>query len=290
MKLFWEKINYKYKISIVDETTYKENYKFRLSRFQIMAIFSLFSAALVYGGVALIFYTQLKEYIPGYPTKEERLMLLVNYTKVMDLEQKIHQRDLYLQSLFTVFSDTSRVSDREARDVELSKKYDSLELRVSEDELLFRQEIEEKEKFNLGITPKENLSEFLHFFPPVDGYISQKFDDSINHFGIDIVTDNNAKVKASLDGVVIFADWTINTGYVIQIQHSNDLISVYKHNSILYKKQGDYVTAGEIIATIGNTGELTSGTHLHFELWQKGVALNPSEYIKFEEILPDYEK
>ena len=116
----------------------------------------------------------------------------------------------------------------------------------------------------------------------MEGIVTQSFDEKKRHYGTDIVAKANAKVAAVLDGVVIFTDWTVKTGYVIQVQHTNDLISVYKHNSILLKKQGDYVRAGEVLVVVGNTGEESSGPHLHFELWRAGNPLNPENFIKFK--------
>ena len=129
---------------------------------------------------------------------------------------------------------------------------------------------------------KAHHHDYYHFFPPVEGIVTQSFDEKKRHYGTDIVAKANAKVAAVLDGVVIFTDWTVKTGYVIQVQHTNDLISVYKHNSILLKKQGDYVRAGEVLGVVGNTGEESSGPHLHFELWRAGNPLNPENFIKFK--------
>jgi len=121
----------------------------------------------------------------------------------------------------------------------------------------------------------------LHFFPPVKGIISDGFNLATNHPFLDIAAPTNAVVSAVLDGTIIMANWTDETGFTIQIQHSNDLISIYKHNSKLLKKTGDRVNAGTAISLVGNTGELSTGSHLHFELWHKGVAIDPSKYIKF---------
>ena len=119
------------------------------------------------------------------------------------------------------------------------------------------------------------------FFTPLKGFVTNNFNALNSHYGIDIVAKKNEPIKATLDGTVIFCDWTIKTGYVIAIQHQNNIISVYKHNSALMKKEGNYVKAGEVIAIIGNTGELTSGPHLHFELWYDGKAVNPKEFMRF---------
>jgi murein DD-endopeptidase MepM/ murein hydrolase activator NlpD len=115
----------------------------------------------------------------------------------------------------------------------------------------------------------------------VNGIVTNSFKGSENHFGTDIVAGPNEVVKATLDGTIILSTWTIETGNVVQIQHDNDLISVYKHNAEILKNMGKRVKAGEPIAIIGNSGELTTGPHLHFELWYKGKPVNPEEYITF---------
>ena len=121
----------------------------------------------------------------------------------------------------------------------------------------------------------------IHFFVPINGVVTNHFDSAADHFGIDLVSGPNSRISAILGGTVIFSGWTLETGYVIYIQHESNLISVYKHNSELLKTAGDKVKAGEAIAIIGNSGELTSGPHLHFELWHDGTALNPEQYIDF---------
>ena len=154
----------------------------------------------------------------------------------------------------------------------------------SREESLLREEVEEQQKFSLSLfdlseKPK-NLSD-LYFYAPVKGMITSRFDAGIKHYGIDLVPTDNLWVNAALDGTVLFADYTAETGYVIQILHSNELVSIYKHNQELLKKAGDIVRAGEVIAIAGNSGEMTTGPHLHFELWYKGKPINPEDYIIF---------
>jgi murein DD-endopeptidase MepM/ murein hydrolase activator NlpD len=120
-----------------------------------------------------------------------------------------------------------------------------------------------------------------YFFPPIDGIVTRKFNRNIDHFGVDIVTKSNEPVKAAADGTVVMADWTQESGNVIAIQHRGNIITIYKHNSALLKKVGNFVNSGEVIAIIGNTGELTTGPHLHFELWYNGNPVNPEEFISF---------
>ena len=150
---------------------------------------------------------------------------------------------------------------------------------ISPEESMLRQSVEEEERFNINSINDEESATPLSFFTPLKGIITSDFDTKESHFGVDIVADKNEVVKATQDGIVIFADWSVETGHVLLIQHSNNFISVYKHNASLLKKQGEIVKSGEPIAIIGNSGELSTGPHLHFELWFDGNPVDPKNYI-----------
>jgi murein DD-endopeptidase MepM/ murein hydrolase activator NlpD len=146
--------------------------------------------------------------------------------------------------------------------------------------------VEQEEQYNLsvGTTGAERGTSLanIHFFPPVKGIVSSNFDERTRHYATDIVTQPKAVVSSTLDGTVIMTGWTMETGFVMMIQHQNNLVSVYKHNARLLKETGDRVWAGEAISIVGDSGELyTSGQHLHFELWHNGEPLNPTDYIFF---------
>lgn len=278
----WDKLKYKYKLSVVNETSYEEVLKFRLSRLHVLMALSFLAVVLMTLTILLIAFTGLREFIPGYPDGNLRQLIVENSIRVDSLQEELLKRDRFLTSIRTVLSGGDTLSSREVRKDSLKSGADTMEFKLSEQESEFRSDIEERERFNLGFGLKEQNKEYYHFFPPVEGIITQSFDEKGRHYGTDIVAKANAKVAVVLDGVVVFTDWTVKTGYVIQVQHANDLLSVYKHNSTLLKKQGDYVRAGEVIAIVGNTGEDTSGPHLHFELWRAGNPLNPEDFIKFK--------
>lgn len=278
----WDKLKYKYKLSVVNETSYEEVLKFRLSRLHVLMALSFLAVVLMTLTILLIAFTGLREFIPGYPDGNLRQLIVENSIRVDSLQEELLKRDRFLTSIRTVLSGGDTVSSREVRKDSLKSGADTMEFKLSEQESEFRSDIEERERFNLGFGLKEQNKEYYHFFPPVEGIITQSFDEKGRHYGTDIVAKANAKVAVVLDGVVVFTDWTVKTGYVIQVQHANDLLSVYKHNSTLLKKQGDYVRAGEVIAIVGNTGEDSSGPHLHFELWRAGNPLNPEDFIKFK--------
>ena len=278
----WDRLKYKYKLSVINETSYEEVFNFRLSQLHVLTALSVLAVILVVLTILLIAFTDLREFIPGYPDGNMRQMIAQNALRVDSLENELLKRDRFFKSIRLVVNGGDTTSLERSREDTARYRNDTIRFQISEQENEFRAAIEERERFNLSLGMKEQNHDYYHFFPPVEGIVTQSFDEKKRHYGTDIVAKANAKVAAVLDGVVIFTDWTVKTGYVIQVQHTNDLISVYKHNSILLKKQGDYVRAGEVLGVVGNTGEESSGPHLHFELWRAGNPLNPENFIKFK--------
>lgn len=278
----WDRLKYKYKLSVINETSYEEVLNFRLSQLHVLMALSVLAVILVTLTILLIAFTDLREFIPGYPDGNMRQSIVENAIRVDSLENEVLKRDRFMNALQLVLNGGDTTQFDRMRNDSLKASYDTVQFQLSRQESEFRAEIEEKERFNLGFGIKEQNKDYYHFFPPVEGVVTQSFNEKDRHYGTDIVAKANAKVATVLDGVVVFTDWTVKTGYVIQVQHANDLLSVYKHNSTLLKKQGDYVRAGEVIAVVGNTGEESSGPHLHFELWRAGNPLNPEDFIKFK--------
>ena len=272
----WDRLKYKYKLSVINETSYEEVFNFRLSQLHVLTALSVLAVILVVLTILLIAFTDLREFIPGYPDGNMRQMIAQNALRVDSLENELLKRDRFFKSIRLVLNGGDTTSLERSREDTARYRNDTIRFQISEQENEFRAAIEERERFNLSLGMKEQNHDYYHFFPPVEGIVTQSFDEKKRHYGTDIVAKANAKVAA----VVIFTDWTVKTGYVIQVQHTNDLISVYKHNSILLKKQGDYVRAGEVLGVVGNTGEESSGPHLHFELWRAGNPLNPENFIK----------
>lgn len=278
----WDKLKYKYKLSVINETSYEGVFNFRLSLLHVLMALSGLSVILVTLTILLVAFTGLREFIPGYPDGNMRQKIAENAIRVDSLEGELMKRDRFMRALQLVLSGGDSTMVAQMRNDSLKPANDTVQFQISQQESEFRAAMEEKERFNLGLGIKEQNKDYYHFFPPVEGIVTNSFDEKKRHFGTDIVAKSNAKVAAVLDGVVIFTDWTVKTGNVIQVQHANDLISVYKHNSTLLKQQGDYVRAGEVIAIVGNTGEESSGPHLHFELWRAGNPLNPENFMKFK--------
>ena len=228
-----------------------------------------------------IAFTPLREYIPGYSsTKLKRQATELTY-KTDSLVTVLGYTNRYLNNVRMVLR--GEVENNVANRDSLFEKYkldpSTVDLRPIQEDLALREEVEIEDKYNLF--ERNNTGSNLVLFPPIAGPISQGFDAEKKHFAVDIVAEMNSPVKSVADGTVIFSEWTSDTGYVIILEHKDGLLSVYKHNSSLSKFQGDVVVAGEVVASVGNTGEFTTGPHLHFELWSKGVPVNPSDFIDF---------
>lgn len=230
----------------------------------------------------LLGFTPLRYYLPDYAEEVRVKKLAVHAAlKADSMEIALGQRDAYIENIRNLIE--GRV-DTNVSDSSLFIASDPLDInytRSMEDSIL-RMEIEREDLVNLNPNFNRNVKTSYILYPPISGTVMDRFNAQLNHYGIDIAAPKDASIKAIDDGTVIIAAYTAETGYVIQIQHDNDLISVYKHNSTLLKKEGDNVRAGEPIAVIGETGEYSSGPHLHFELWRKGVPINPETFFSFE--------
>lgn len=286
-KAIWKKLRDRYKLTILNESTYEEVMHMRLSRLRVFAVLSTVAVVLITLTIMLIAFTSLREFIPGYPDRNLRRQITMNALRLDSLTHELERKDRFFNSIRMIVAGENPQEEvpLPADSIQsLIAPYDSLALGASENEAGFREVIEERERFNLSIGElTSSSSDFYHFFPPLaGGAVTNRFDEKIRHYGVDLVAKPNSNVSAVLDGVVIFSDWTMKTGYVIQIQHAGDFVSIYKHNSVLLKKQGDFVRVGEVIAVVGNTGEETTGPHLHFELWRGGKSVDPEKYIKFD--------
>lgn len=278
-KIF-DKLKDQYRLIIYNDTTFQSVWSMKLSRLKVFTVTSLLSALIVVLVIILIATTGLREYIPGYPKAEYRQILVHNALKVDSLENELIKRDEFFKGIKAIIS-----GEVPADNLEIDAKIESNEIEFQEfnhDSVFQDKLLAEQLSLSIqnGNSKNTDLSQ-MHFFVPVKGVVSNQFDSGKNHFGIDLVSAPNAMISAVLNGTVIFSGWTLETGYVIYIQHESDLISVYKHNAELLKNTGDKIKAGEAVAIIGNSGELSTGPHLHFELWHKGVALNPDQYIDF---------
>ncbi len=272
----------KYRFSIFNDTSHEELFVFRANGLMMLLSLSLAVIFIISSVTILISFTPLREFIPGYPNSQTRRAIVENALKADSLEQAVKLWDFQLANIQRVVTGQKPLAMGNVSAVADTSKTVDLRATGSKEDSILREDVIKQEQFNLG-TKRNQIEQIegLHFFPPVKGIVSDGFNLATNHPYLDIAASANSVVSAVLDGTVIMANWTDETGFTIQIQHSNDLISIYKHNSKLLKKTGDIVRAGSAISLVGSTGKLSTGAHLHFELWHKGKAIDPSKYIKF---------
>lgn len=230
----------------------------------------------------IIAYTPLRTFIPGYPDAHSKRAAIQNAIRIDSLENVIYRWELYSENLKRVVEGQEPLKiDSLIKVAQQTNKAKTNAIDLAKKDSILRETVKEEEEFGISARNKRELPiEGLHFFTPLKGVVSQGYDPNIHPY-IDVTAPAGSVVKATLDGTVIFAGWSDEAGNTIQIQHESDIVSIYKHNEKLLKKVGDKVTAGAPVALIGNTGEDTTGTHLHFELWHKGETVDPTLYIKF---------
>ena len=271
----------RYRLVVLNEENYEEQFFFRLSILNVLIISTFLFSFLITSTLLIVSYTSLKEFIPGYASNLMRKQAIMNASKLDSLTISYNQSLNQLNTIKKVLTGDIEFEEFKEREFKLDTGNIDVKLnskKIIEDSLL-RRVVEQEEKYSF-INDSNSDENFL-FFSPVSGYISQEFDSSKKHFAIDVVANGNDPVRSVADGVVIFSEWSSDTGYVIIIEHKQGYLSVYKHNESLNKVQGDIVKAGEIIATVGDTGEYSTGYHLHFELWNDGYPLDPQNFINF---------
>ncbi|RAV29386.1 M23 family metallopeptidase [Sinomicrobium soli] len=281
-----KKLLHKYRLVILNEDTFEERLSFRLNRLNVFVVGTSFAVFLIALTTILIAFTPLREYIPGYSSTALKRQVADLTYKADSLEQVLGANDRYITNVRKIL--TGEVSPEEiggdtpgdSLSPEDRPDPSGVDLSPGKEDLALREEVAMEDKYNLMGSAMSEVDFVL--FPPVSGAISNEYNLEEKHFAVDITGVSGTPVKAVADGIVIFAEWTVDTGYVCIIEHSFGLISVYKHNGSLSKSQGDLVKAGEVIGTMGNTGELTTGPHLHLELWSNGYPVNPTDYIDFD--------
>jgi len=272
----------KYRLVIINEDTFEEKATFRLTRLNVFVFGGLFSAVLIVGTFFLITVTPLKEYIPGYESTQLKKDATQLVYKADSLEQVLKVNNVYISNIREILTgEVSEVNfDKDSVLQSFIQHDDSLDLGPSDADLEFRQDVETEDRYSLFDEATKNTG--IVFFAPVSGTLTDKYNAKDKHFAVDIAVEMGTPVKTVADGTVIFADWTVETGHVIIVEHMQGFLSVYKHNTSLHKEQGDLVKMGEVIASAGNTGEFSTGPHLHFELWNEGYPVNPLNYIDFD--------
>jgi len=277
-----KKLLHKYRLVILNENTFEEKISFKLSRLNVFITGTLCTIGLIGLTILLIAFTPLREYIPGYSSTRLKKQATELTYETDSLMRVLINSNNYLENIRMVLK--GDIENNEINRDSLRERFKldptTVDLSPIKQDSLLRAEVELEDKYNLF--ERNTINTDLSLFPPISGTLTQNFDVEKRHYAVDIVAAKGTPVKATADGIVIFAEWTADTGHVIIIKHENSILSAYKHNGSLNKSQGDYVRAGEVIAAVGNTGELTTGPHLHFELWQNGTPINPLNFIDFK--------
>ena len=277
---FIAKLQNKYCFMIMNANTFEEKLSIRLSRFNVILFCGSIGVVIFISALLMIAYTPLREYVPGKSSSEVQKKLIFLCLKTDTLEQIIKSQDLYIKNINNIISGENISGINNIISSKDGIPQSEISFDKSEEDSLLRIHVESNEKGSL-FKQQNSPSKQLIFFNPVPGVVTERFSKKSKHYGIDIVAKEKTHIKSVLEGTVIFSQWTTETGYVISVQHIDGFVSFYKHNSLLLKETGDYVNSGEHIAIIGNSGELSSGPHLHFELWHKGTPVNPENYISF---------
>ena len=277
-----KKLLHKYRLVILNEDTFEERLSLNLNRLNVFVLGTLSAIFLIAFTTLLIAFTPLKEYIPGYSSTALKKKAIALSFNTDSLQRVIDFNEKYFASIKQVLQGEVSVADFDKDSIIEAVRQEASEVDLSpiKEDSILRDKVDKEDKYSLFETATSKAN--FVFFPPVNGVISEPYNVKTKHYAVDIVVEENTPIKAAADGTVIFAEWTAQTGHVIIIEHSFGLISVYKHNASLTKTQGDLVKSGEVIATAGNTGELTTGPHLHFELWSDGYPVNPTNFIDFK--------
>ena len=276
-----EKKSKTFRLTFIDDKTHQHLVTLRFTRTSFFITAVTVVVVLCAAIYSIIAFTPVRTFIPGYPDARSKRAAIQNAITIDSLENVIFRWELYSENLRRAVEGIEPVKIDSLIKTQKSRTTAIDMETIARQDSLLREHVKEEEQFGISARGRRDLPiEGLHFFTPLKGVVSQGYDAALHPY-IDIAAPEGSVVKATLDGTVIFAGWSDEAGHTIQIQHDGDIVSIYKHNDKLLKKTGDKVTAGSPIALVGNTGELTTGDHLHFELWHKGKTVDPTSYIKF---------
>jgi len=283
---FWKRVKKwlgtAYRLVILNDETFGEKFSIRLSPLGLLITGTAITIIMTTLVISLVALTPLREYIPGYGNVSDRKELLKLSLRADSIEQTLEAKESYINNLINVFNERMEEKPLKPKKDSL-KNYSKINNEPSLADLNFRKETEEN-KQNQTTTPYSSKMKGLNdliFYSPVKGMVTTSYNIKENHFGIDVVTKADESIKSPLDGTIIYTGFTVEDGYIVHIQHANNLMSIFKHNSRLNKKIGERVKTGEVISVVGNTGTNSNGSHMHFELWYNGIPVNPEEFVSF---------
>jgi murein DD-endopeptidase MepM/ murein hydrolase activator NlpD len=274
-------LNTAYRLVILNDETFGEKFSLKLSPLSLIISLSAITIVMTTLIITLVALTPLREYIPGYGNVDDRKELLKLTLKADSIEQTLQAKEAYINNLINVFNEKEVPNPNKPKKDSL-KDYSKISNEPSKNDIEFRKEIEANKgnQTTAAYTKPKALNDLV-FYSPVKGLVTTSYNIQEDHFGVDVVTKADESIKAPLDGTIIYTGFTVEDGYIIHIQHSNNLMSVFKHNSHLNKRTGERVKTGEVIGSVGNTGVNSKGAHMHFELWYNGTPVNPEEFVSF---------
>tara|TARA_B110000914_G_scaffold32202_1_gene24943 strand:- start:2073 stop:2930 length:858 start_codon:yes stop_codon:yes gene_type:complete len=275
-----ERLLNKYRLVILNEETYEERISYRLNRLNIFLLTAFMALIIIITTICLIAFTSIKEYIPGYDSTALRTVAAQNIEKLDSLTFVMEKNQEFINSIGAVILGEATEEEFKKETVINRVDISDLDFKTNLEDSLLRRIVEKEDRFNVLESASSKVKFVL--FSPIYGEVTSAFDFGIKHLGTDIAASTNTPVKAVADGTIVLAEWTVETGFVVVVEHSFGLTSIYKHNSSGLISQGELVKAGQVLALSGNTGELSTGPHLHFELWRDGSPTNPEDYISFE--------
>lgn len=279
-KAFWHNIKFKYKLTIINENTLEEVVGIHVSKLNGLSVLLSACTVIFLIAAAIIAFTPLRNYLPGYMNSEVRSQIVANALRADSLQAALERQSRYVMNIQDILSGQVKADTVQSIDSLTNLRAEKLMERSKKEEE-FRKQYEEKERYNLTAVTDVRDAAGLIFYRPLRGVMSAGFNPEKRHFGIDLTASPNESILAALDGTVIMAAYTAEWGYVIQIQHPQNFISVYKHCGSLMKQEGEQVKGGEVIALVGKSTEDGDQPHLHFELWHKGNPTNPEKYVVF---------
>ena len=287
---WWQKLNKIYHVTLSRLGNKDAELTFHLNMKTLILSILGFIVLLIALTVIIIVFTPIREKIPGYANDSLNREVYLLSRRADSLAYEMQKRDVYFYNLQRIIGGYE-ITDSLRDDLDIftplpGTDIDSLERQNLVNDSLLREKLEIPQYYapydekQVVLTP--GLPKAEVFFVPLNGIITAAYDPNNRHYGVDIAAGENQIINSTLDGIVVFSTWSIDGGYTIGIQHANSYFSIYKHNASLLKREGDFVKAGEAIAILGDSGDLTTGPHLHFELWHNGVSLNPADYMNIE--------
>ncbi|MFN4083623.1 MAG: M23 family metallopeptidase [Bacteroidia bacterium] len=273
------KLRYKYRLIVINDESFEEKISIKLTPLNLFVVISSLFVMVSVITILVIFYTPLKEFVPGYTDTESKRNIKTLLYKTDSLNYVLKAKESYYQNIINILQGGTGLSDTLVRK-EKTKSSSQNTGNKNETEFVKEFETKKSEKNLVTIKPKQTkeLGSFF-LFNPTDGFVTKEFNKANEHYAIDIAGKANNPVKAVKEGTVVLSGWIPQTGNTLVVQHNNNLVTIYKHNAANLKKVGSFVNAGEVIALVGSSGEYTTGAHLHFEMWENGKALNPAQYL-----------